>query len=259
MTMTRDSVTYVGHATVLIQLGGARLITDPWLRRTLVGGLRRHRGTGEADPDAVDAILISHLHRDHLDRPSLRRFDRSVPVVAAPGAAEVVERWGFERVTELLPGEVTTVAGARVTAVEARHPSNRLVPRVRGEAVGFLVERGARVYFAGDTELFPGMAELGGGLDLALLPVWGWGPTLGPAHLDPEDAARAAAMLKPRVAVPIHWGTLGPLGAQQLWPWLFERPARRFAEQAALLAPDVEVRALEAGESLSIAAGRQSG
>ena len=120
----------------------------------------------------------------------------------------------------------------------------------KGGVVGYVVEGPSSVYWAGDTALFDGMRDLATDLDVAVLPIWGWGPKLGPGHLDPEAAAKALAMLRPRFAVPVHWGTLAPLGAKRLWPWLFERPAREFVEWAARLAPEVEVRVLKPGETL---------
>jgi L-ascorbate metabolism protein UlaG (beta-lactamase superfamily) len=105
------------------------------------------------------------------------------------------------------------------------------------------------VYFAGDTDLFPGMGELPR-LDLALLPVAGWGPALGPGHMDAERAARAAELIKPRVAVPIHWGTLHPWQRRR-GAW-FERPPHEFADYVARLSPEVEVRILEPGGSLAL-------
>jgi L-ascorbate metabolism protein UlaG (beta-lactamase superfamily) len=106
------------------------------------------------------------------------------------------------------------------------------------------------VYFAGDTDVFAGMAELGP-LDVALLPVWGWGPSLGPGHMDPEQAARAAALLRPRVAVPIHWGTYLQVGLRRREA-LLRGPPHAFADRCAELAPDVEVRVLEPGGTLSL-------
>jgi len=124
----------------------------------------------------------------------------------------------------------------------------------RAETVGFEVAGGHRLYFAGDTDLFDGMEELAGELDLALLPVWGWGPSLGAGHLDPERGARAAALLAPRIAIPIHWGTFFPLGLARLRPGHLRAPPREFACQAAELAPQVEVRVLSPGESTSLSA-----
>jgi L-ascorbate metabolism protein UlaG (beta-lactamase superfamily) len=90
-------------------------------------------------------------------------------------------------------------------------------------------------------------------LDLALLPVWGWGPTLGAGHLDPEGAARAAALLSPRLAVPIHWGTFYPFGLARLRPGRLTLPAEEFAARARQLAPQVATRVLSPGESVSLA------
>src|SRR4029079_9097757 len=127
-------------------------------------------------------------------------------------------------------------------AVEAKHPGKRLLER-DSEAVGFLIaSRHRRIYFAGDTDLFDGMEGLAEDLDLALLPIWGWGPSIGPGHLDPERAARAAALLSPRMVVPIHWGTLYPIGLARLRPDPLRSPPREFADWMRALAPQAEVR-----------------
>jgi L-ascorbate metabolism protein UlaG (beta-lactamase superfamily) len=247
-----DQVTYVGHATVLAELGGVRLLTDPVLR-SRVGPLRRHGARpASAVTEGLDAVLISHLHHDHADIPSLRRIDRDVPVLAAPGSGEFLERRGFSSVSELAPGESSRIGGVTVTAVEARHPSESRFER-KSEAVGFLLTgRRQRIYFAGDTDLFDGMEALGQDLDLALLPIWGWGPSLGPGHLNPERAAQAAALLSPRIVVPIHWGTLYPLGLARLRPDPLRLPPREFAARMRDLAPQVEARVLAPGEATSL-------
>lgn len=264
MGAANDRVTYVGHATVLVELGGVRVLTDPVLRGR-VGPLRRHAGAPAAGvAEGLDAVLISHLHRDHVDLGSLRRVGRGVPLVVPPGAAGFFADRGFAAVRELAPGESLVLptpgaaggadtGGVSVTAVEALHEGAR-----RGapdaQAVGYVLDAGHRVYFAGDTDLFDGMAALGADrrIDLALLPVWGWGPSLGPGHLDPERAARAAALLAPRIAVPIHWGTLYPRGLAPFLPKPLRSPPREFAAQARELAPQVEVRVLSPGEATSL-------
>jgi L-ascorbate metabolism protein UlaG (beta-lactamase superfamily) len=247
-----ERVTYVGHATVLVELDGARLLTDPVLRGR-VGLLRRH-GAPPAPgvAEGFDAVLISHLHHDHADLPSLRRIGRDVPLLTSPGGGQFLARHGFAAVTELAPGESAPVGEVTVTATEAWHPGGGRFER-DSEAVGFLLSGSRRVYFAGDTDLFDAMEGLAGKLDLALLPVWGWGPNLGPGHLDPARAARAAALLSPRIAVPIHWGTLYPFGLARLRPGPLRTPPREFATWVRELAPQVEARVLEPGEATSLA------
>ncbi len=248
-----EEVTYVGHATILVELDGTRLLTDPVLRGQ-VGPLRRH-GAPPAPGlrQGLDAVLISHLHHDHADLPSLRRIGRDKPMLVPPGAGTFLERRGFSTVSELAPGESIRVGGIAITATEAWHPGGGRFERA-SETVGFLLSGSRhRIYFAGDTDLFDGMEGLADELDLALLPVWGWGPNLGPGHLDPARAAHAAALLSPRIAVPIHWGTLYPLGLARLRPGPLRTPPREFAARARDLAPQVEVRVLAPGEATSLA------
>ncbi len=246
--MSGDRVTWGGHSTVLLELGGARLLTDPVLR-SRVAHLRRHgKPPAVGLSERLDAVLVSHLHYDHLDLPSLRGIASEVTAFAPYGAGWLLRRAGFGAVRELRPGESGELAGVRVSAVPAAHDPRRRPLGPRAEPIGFVLEAGPRVYFAGDTDLFAGMSDIGP-VDLALLPVAGWGPELGSGgHLDPESAARAAALIRPAVAVPIHWGTLHPRG-RRLGDW-FTEPARRFAAHAAELAPEVEVRVLAPGESL---------
>jgi L-ascorbate metabolism protein UlaG (beta-lactamase superfamily) len=247
-----DRATWVGHATVLIELDGMRILTDPVLR-SRVGPLRRH---GPKPPSNVgedlDVLLVSHLHHDHADVPSLRAIDRGVPVLTARGAGRFLSRRGFTAVSEMAPGDNVSIGRLTIGAVEADHPSESRLER-ESEAIGFLIEGDRRIYFAGDTDLFEGMGDLGPMLDLALLPIWGWGPTIGAGHLDPERAARATALISPRMVVPIHWGTLYPIGLRRLRPDPLRSPPRRFASLVEQLAPQVEARVLAPGDSLSLA------
>lgn len=250
---TPDTVTYVGHATVLIELDGVRLLTDPVLRKR-VGPLVRHGAPPAPAATAdLDAVLVSHLHRDHADLASLRRLDRETPLLAPPGARSFFERRGFRAVTELGPGDSTRIGALTVTAVEADHEGGRRRHAPLTQPLGFLVSGRHSVYFAGDTDLFDGMRTLHPQLDLALLPIWGWGPTLGLGHLDPKRAAEAAAMLSPRLAVPIHWGTLFPFGFARFRPDRLALPGEEFATHMHELAPQVTTRVLSPGESTSLA------
>ena len=248
-----SSVTFVGHATVELELDGTSLLTDPLLGPRL-GPLLRRGPLPDADHlAAVDAVLVSHMHHDHLDLRSLRRLGR--PIVAPEGAADFLRKKGLPGVTGVTIGDSVAVGALTVEAVHAEHPGGRFGRgRDEAQAVGYLVELdGTRVYFAGDTDLFDGMSELGPGIDLALVPIWGWGPKLGPGHLDPDTAAEALALIRPRIAIPIHHATLSLPGQGRLWPWLLTEPGERFVAAAAERAPDVEVRVLAPGEATDIA------
>jgi L-ascorbate metabolism protein UlaG (beta-lactamase superfamily) len=228
-----------------------RLLTDPLLRRWVLH-LRRAAPLVTDGLEKLDAILVSHLHYDHLDLPSLARLDRGVTVVVPRGAGRLVRGRGFRSVEELEAGGELPIGGAIVRAVPAEHGSNRVLG-TRSAALGYVVEASRAVYFPGDTGLYAGMASLAPALDVALLPIWGWGPSLGSGHLDPRAAAEAAALLRPRIAVPIHWGTYYPVQAtRRERPAFLSEPPREFARAAAELAPDVDVRVLEVGGELAL-------
>jgi len=245
-------VTYVGHATVLLELDGVRLLTDPLLRPR-VFHLRRHVPARAETLDRIDIVLVSHAHWDHLDLPSLRRVASGTQVVLVPrGAAKHFRRTRFADVVEVDVGEEVTLSGLSLAATHAEHDGRRLPFGDATPSLGYVVSGSTRTYFAGDTDLFPGMSTLAP-LDLALLPIAGWGPKLPAGHLDPRGAAKALRLLRPRVVVPIHWGTYSARTWRRPIPRLDESPATDFERHAAELAPEVEVRVLAPGESLEIA------
>jgi L-ascorbate metabolism protein UlaG (beta-lactamase superfamily) len=243
-------ITWLGHATVVFETPGARLITDPVLRDRFLH-LRRHSASVQA-PSDVDAVLLSHLHHDHLDVPSLKQIE--APVIGPRGARGPLR--GRSDVSELRPGDAVTIGDARVTVTRAIHDGRRwhLARRQDDDTLGFVVEaEGLRAYFAGDTELFDGMRDLRP-LDVALVPIWGWGPKLGPGHMDPRQAAEAVALLDPAIAVPIHWGTLFPIHSYRRHGHLLTEPAQQFREHCAELAPGVRLEVIAPGKSLVIPA-----
>jgi L-ascorbate metabolism protein UlaG (beta-lactamase superfamily) len=280
-----DRIVFLGHATVLIEMDGVRLLTDPLLRGR-VAHLRRQvppvdpsvfagwaGQAGRAGSAGTDTVLISHLHRDHLDLASLRLLGLDTPLLVPAGAGAWVRSRGFTNATELSVGEVANVGGLVVTATEARHDGRRQPGpgSPHAETLGYVVGGRRKVYFAGDTELFEGMSGLAPRpaddtagrpptpayddmagrsplLDVVLLPVAGWGTTLGPGHMDPLDAARAVSLLRPRIAIPMHWGTLLPIGVAHLHRAQLGDPPRLFAEHVASLAPSVDVRILIPGQ-----------
>ncbi|WP_020421755.1 MBL fold metallo-hydrolase [Amycolatopsis sp. ATCC 39116] len=249
---------FLGHSTVRLEIAGRVVLTDPVLTRT-VGGLVRV--APPLDPAAyadVDLVLISHLHGDHLHVPSLRLLGQDVRIVVPRGAGGWLRRRGFPAVAELDIGERLELGDLRVTAVPADHSGHRWGPRFthgpQAPASGHVVEGpGARVYVAGDTDLYPGMAELGP-VDVALLPVWGWGPNLGPGHLDPARAAEAVSLARPRVAVPVHWGTLAVPGLARTRRMrrLLVSPPRTFAAEVADRGLPTTVALTEPGEPVRL-------
>ncbi|MGH2879040.1 MAG: MBL fold metallo-hydrolase [Solirubrobacteraceae bacterium] len=246
-----DRIAFLGHASVLIELEGVRLLTDPLLR-SRVAHLRRQAPPIPAGSFAdVDVVLISHLHHDHLDLPSLRLLGRDTELVVPLGAGRWLRGRGFTRVSELSVGDGLSMAGTQIVAVPAHHDGRR-AGGPAGETIGYLVGERRVVYFAGDTELFPAMSKLAPSLDVALLPVAGWGPNLGPGHMGPLDAARALAAIQPRIAIPVHWGTLLPVGLARRHRARLGDPPRLFAEYAARLAPAVEVRILAPGQATKL-------
>ena len=225
--------TWLGHASVLLDLGGVRLLTDPLLRPRLGPLKRRHDLPVHRHVDDVDAVLLSHLHHDHADLPSLRRLG-DIPVVTERSNVPWLDK------NRLGIGDAASddwhpiAPGVEVLLVRADHEARPMPHRPNG-ATGMLVRGGGVVvWFAGDTSLHPDMDLLpqlaGAPIDLALLPVGGWGPRLSPGHLGPAEAAEAAVRSGARHVLPIHYGTLHPSG----WPtsrlaWTTD-PGHRFAD-----------------------------
>lgn len=253
-------VRWLGHATVVVDLGGVRLVTDPLLGRH--AGLLRRSGP-RPDPASfagADAVLLSHLHHDHAEPASLRLL-APAPVLAAPSTARWVTRQGVAAVA-LAPGRWWRVpgSGVRVRTVPARH-GHRPMPHRPNAATGFVVRGdGVTVWFAGDTGPFPALADVprlaGAEVDVALVPVGGWGPRLSGGHLGPDEAAHVCALVGARAAVPVHWGTLHAPAARGLPPGWMERAGPAFAAAARRWAPACDVRVLAPGGATRVA-GRQ--
>jgi L-ascorbate metabolism protein UlaG (beta-lactamase superfamily) len=248
------SLTFAGHATVLLEMNGVRLLTDTLLRRRIGVLIRRSPVPPQALHRDLGAVLISHAHLDHLDVPSLRLIDRRTPVVVPRGIGGLVRRLGFAPREMDVGDQIEIGPGGsgsrrvRVTAVPADHSGTRYPLVGVSPALGYVVEGGVTAYFAGDTGLFDEMGALAP-VDVAVLPVGGWGPRLPDDHLNPLSAAKALQLLRPAACVPVHWGTIYP-------PWLppefnakWSQWPHAFARYAAHLAPEVEVRVLQPGET----------
>ena len=247
-------ITFLGHSTVLIEVDDLRILMDPVLRKGLGPVRRQVRAVLPELFADLDAVFISHGHHDHLDLASLRQIPGRPTVIVPRGFAAIARRADLGPVEEVEPGDRLTIDRVHFSVVHALHSGKREPFGPTGPAIGCVVEGSRAVYFPGDTDLFPGMNDLADRLDLALLPVWGWGPTIGKGHMNPERAAQAAALLRPRLAVPIHWGTFYPAGLRRMIPEPFETPGHAFLEAAARLAPDVPVRIVAPGEMIELPA-----
>ena len=244
-------IVFVGHSTILIEMDGVRLLTDPLLRVRLLH-LRRVAPVDREGLEGPDAVLISHGHRDHLDIASLRFIGRETRIVVPTGAAGLLRKKGFANVEELSIGEELQIGGVVVRGVPAIHDSKRRPLGIRAVPMGHLVQGSRTVYFPGDTDVFDGMSELGP-VDVALLPIWGWGPSLGHGHMGPSEAAEAALLLQARVVVPIHWGTYFPFqSAVRGTPSFLESPPEEFVKRLEAIAPDIDVRLLHPGEATTV-------
>jgi len=246
-------VGFAGHSTTLVELDGVSVLSDPLFRSSLLH-LQRHAPLVELERyGRPDVLLISHSHLDHLDKRSLKLVDKSARAIVPSDSAKLMRSIGFKDVVGLSAGEETEAGGLRVRAIHADHGGKRMPWNASAETLGFVVEGSQSFYYAGDTDIFDEMAELGPGIDLALIPVWGWGPKLGEGHLDPMRAAKAVELIAPRVAVPVHWGGYLPAGMAKRRPDLLTEPPRKFrriVEESALTEARVEL--IEPGDQISM-------
>jgi L-ascorbate metabolism protein UlaG (beta-lactamase superfamily) len=250
-------VTWLGHASVLVDIDGVRFLTDPALTAR-IAHLRRHHPVA-LDAVTPDVVLVSHIHMDHLHLPSMRLLTRDasrrITAVVPTGAASLVRRAGFAAVIETRAGDVHTFGTVVVETVPAVHADSRGPHRrVRAPAVGFVLSGApGTVYFAGDTDLFAGMVDVADA-DVALVPIGGWNRSVGAGHLDARTAVEATRLLRPRLVVPVHWGTYSPVSVHRGRPSWLARPAEEFATVLAEAGLDAKLRLLEPGGHLLVPA-----
>ena len=247
------TLTWWGHSTSTWQDGDTTVLFDPVLSARL-GHLRRVRGPVPPPQAAqADLVLVSHLHADHAHLPSLRRIPASASLIVPAGSRRLFKSVTAQGVSlsEVEPGDLVEVGGLRIHVLAADHDGRRLPGSPhRGPALGYLVEGDYRCWYPGDTGphfAFDEVAQV----DLALMPVGGWGPTLGRGHLDAWQAAQAIRRTHPANAVPVHWGTWWPIGLPQR-PDLIDRPAVEFADRVARLAPSTRVHVLRHGQVVKL-------
>jgi L-ascorbate metabolism protein UlaG (beta-lactamase superfamily) len=246
-------LTWVGHATALMDFDGYRVMTDPLLTRR-VAHLRRRREVPHTDQHDVDLILLSHVHLDHLHLPSLELLRPTARVLTPIGSGKLLRKAGFAEVIEIRVGDRFDAGPVTVEVVPAAHKRGRGPhSRVSADPVGYVVSGGGRrVYFPGDTDLFDTMATLDD-IDVALLPIWGWGSSLGTGHLDPTRAATATQLIRPGIVVPIHWGTYAPEDGRRHLPRWFDSPPEQFETALADAGLSHHLHLLHPGESVTVA------
>ena len=240
------AITWLGHATVLVEMDSARVLTDPLLRRR--SGPRARVATATPLRAPVNCVLLSDLHRDHADLRTLRAQPRDGPLIVPPHACAWLLEKGIDDVVELAPSQAMTVGGIGVTAIRGRQDPRRHPFGPSAQPLGFLLTSSISLYFAGDTAALPEMADLRGRVDIALLPIAHGRAPLGHRQPDPEQAAAAVALINPSLVIPIDWsgGSRRALSRRRNG----DSAAHRFAATTRRYAPRVDVRVLNPSEKL---------
>jgi L-ascorbate metabolism protein UlaG (beta-lactamase superfamily) len=253
-------ITYIGHATLLLEVGGARILTDPNFDSKLGRILPRVSAPGIAldKLPTLDAILLTHAHADHLSFDSVERLPHDIPLFAPPAIAKWLRRLGIGHAVDLAPGETATVNAVSIHAAPATHRGNRYgFDRWRSAANMYLLDAGETIFFAGDTALTGDTHHLvertlwrqARALDLALLPIgyapW-WKPGFRKGHLTPDDALTLFERLRAKTFVPYHWGTFRHVTATA------HDAIRRLRAQLEDHRMRASVRILEPGDALEM-------
>jgi L-ascorbate metabolism protein UlaG (beta-lactamase superfamily) len=245
-------VTYVGHATVLIEYKGIRILTDPILRNRVAHLQRRQKSVAEDTYKNIDYTFISHTHRDHLDIPSLKMLSPRNTIVTPNGTSHFYTDLGFKQVIEMDKEDSIVISeDIKIIATNANHISKRDLHKPSNESVGYLIQLFDKtIYFPGDTDLFPEMEDLGNehDIDIALIPIGGWWYNIEVGHLDPKRGAQAVSRLKPKISIPIHWGTFHPFGMKWLDLSYLKVPPGEFSYWVAQYSPESSIKILKPGE-----------
>ena len=213
---SHDALTWIGHASFLVQLGGRSALIDPVMSPRIAGLIQRNVAPGlswQALPK-IDAVLVTHNHRDHMDAPTLERLGPDPLYLVPQGLGKWFERAGLTRVVEMGWWQQEEIDGLKITFVPAEHWSRRgLFDTNKSWWGGYVLEHGGvRVYHSGDTAWFDGFSLIRqrcGRIDAAMLPIGAYAPRwfMRRQHMDPADAVRAFQTLDASRFVAMHWGT----------------------------------------------------
>ncbi|ADW70284.1 MBL fold metallo-hydrolase [Granulicella tundricola] len=251
---------FLGHSSFLLGIGGKNVLVDPVFATRLVL-LRRQRRAGVEIEDlpAIDVVLVTHAHMDHLNRPTLRKVARATkrltgkgPIAIVPdGVADLLKGLGFSEVRTLKWWESNQVAGLKVTLTPCQHWGARMFKDTHRLFGGFVVEGGGQtIYHSGDTAYFAGFAEIGrrlGPIDVALLPIGAYFPdSYRAVHTSPEEGLQGFVDVGARWMVPMHFGTF-KLGREP-----FDEPPIRLMAEARRRGIEDRVRVLGEGETLVV-------
>jgi L-ascorbate metabolism protein UlaG (beta-lactamase superfamily) len=250
-------VTFIGHSSFFLQIGGRNVLVDPvFATRLILLRRQRHPGIRVENIPAIDVVLVTHAHMDHLNIASLRKIIRSTrrlrgraPEIVVPhGVEDLVSQLGFRKVSTLKWWQEVEVAGLRVTMTPCRHWGARMFNDTHRGFGGYVIRSGNRsIYHSGDTAYFDGFAEIGRRLapEVALLPIGAYFPdSYRSVHTSPEEAVRGFVELGARMMVPMHYGTFR-LGREPM-----DEPLKRLRAEAARLGIGDSIRVLEEGETL---------
>lgn len=240
-------VTWIGHASFLIQTREHSVLIDPnWARWLKVIKRIKHPGIELHDLPAIDLVLVTHAHFDHLDRKTLRAIARDQPIVVPEHVGSLVHGLGFNEVHELSRWQSYQFGPLKVTLTPAMHWGARILHDSHRGFGGFLVEyQGRSIFHCGDTAYFDGFQEIGerADVEIALLPIGAYdNPTKRNVHMNPEQALQAFVELKARTMIPMHFGTFR-LSYEPL-----HEPPQRLLEQALRLDILDKIHLLNEGE-----------
>lgn len=247
LTDSQIGVTWIGHASFLIQTARHSVLIDPnWAKWLSVIKRLRHPGVELHDLPEIDLVLVTHAHFDHLDRKTLRQVADQQPIVVPQHVGNLVHGLGFHQVQELKTWQSFDFEGLKITLTPAFHWGARVIHDSHRGFGGFLIEwEGRTVFHAGDSAYFPGFSEIGerSAVELALLPIGAYdNPSQRDVHMNPEQALQAFIELRARTLIPMHYGTFR-LSYEPL-----HEPPRRLLEHAEPIGLIPQIRILHEGQ-----------